>query len=295
MRLRIAGFFLSMLAGNLAGQGNQPKPHFEVATVKAYAPESREEGGKGSSGGPGTTDPGRFTATHLNLSDLLVQAFNIRRYQIRGPGFLDSLSYNVNAKVPHGTTREQFRLMLQSLLEERFQMAIHWEKKESQVFELIQAKAGHKLKESVEDSVPPAESASTKGETTARASKLEPGIMAMRTGADGATKIESHGVALDQIVRMLSNWIGKPVLDATGLKGKYDFNLSFSMEGLPGLAGFGPQFRSSDRGGPAPSGTDVAPSIFTAVQEQLGLKLEQKKRMIEILVVDKVEKTPIAN
>jgi uncharacterized protein (TIGR03435 family) len=168
-------------------------------------------------------------------------------------------------------------------------MVMHRETKESQVFDLVQAKGGHKLKEYVED---PAEAADPKKGGGGAVRKLQPGMVLVRAMRGSSTEnVESHGMPMDQIAGMLSRYLGKPVTDATGLTGKYNVKLNFSREGLEGGRRDGPMEISA--GGTAPS--DGATSLFKAVQEQLGLKLEQKKGTIDLIVIDKAEKTPTAN
>jgi uncharacterized protein (TIGR03435 family) len=279
MNLWRAGLILAALVIDLQGQQKPAELQFEVASVRPVPPHDVGARGIGLNGGPGTKNPGRFTTTNSSLSDLLMEAYNVRRYQIIGPAWMATERFDVNAKVPAGATKEQFRLMLQNLLEERFQVVTHRETKESQVFELLQAKGGHKLKEYVED-------------PAAAATRVRAGGMAMRIGAGGNTKLEATGMPVGEIVRMLSNYLRMPVVDATGLTGKYNVDLQFSAEGLAG----GPAGDRAMQATPGVgAGGDWAPTLFSAVQEQLGLKLERKKGTVEVIVVDRAVKTPTAN
>jgi len=116
-------------------------------------------------------------------------------------------------------------------------------------------------------------------------------VMVRAMGGSSTENFESHGMSMASLVRELANYIGKPVTDATGLTGKYNVKMSFSREGLEGGRRGGPMEMAA--GGSTPS--DGATSLFKAVQEQLGLKLEQKKGTVELIVIDKAEKTPTAN
>ena len=143
------GLIVAALAVNLAGQQS---PQFEVVSVRPSAPD--DGGPRGvdeATGGPGTGNPTRFRATNMSISGLVMRGYGVRRFQVIGPDWLNTTRFEVNAKVPAGATREQFRLMLQGFLAERFGMLAHRETRESQVFELVQAKSGHKLKEYVEE------------------------------------------------------------------------------------------------------------------------------------------------
>ena len=286
----------SAFAVNLTGQESTGKIQFEVASVRPSPPD--DGGPRGineSSGGPGTGNPGRYRATNMSISGLVMQAYNVKPYQLNGPAWLATTRFEVNAKVPAGATKEQFRLMLQNFLAERFQMVTHRETKESQVFELVQAKGGHKMKEYVEDPDSPAKGAANSVRTTeSRQPGLKkggpsPGNMVVRTGGASGTHVTATGMPVEGLLRTLSNYLGKPVINATGLTGKYNIKLDFSPEGLPGRP-----LRDRAQGTPD-AGVERAPDLFTAVQEQLGLKLEQKKGTIEVIVVDKALKTPTAN
>jgi uncharacterized protein (TIGR03435 family) len=268
-------FILAALAVNLAGQ------QFEVVSVRPSAPD--DGGPRGvdeATGGPGTGNPTRFRATNMSISGLVMRAYGVRRFQVIGPDWLTTTRFEVNAKVPAGATREQFRLMLQGFLTERFGMVTHRETRESQVFELVQAKSGHKLKEYVEESASPP--AAIRQNSVRRVGP--PGATTVFAGG-AAEHMESRGVPVDGLVTTLSNLLGKPVHNATGLTGKYNFKLDYSRDGLPGRA----------QPPPGSGGGESAPNLFTALEEQLGLKLEQKKGTIEVLVVDKALKTPTAN
>ena len=326
-RIHAGAVLLVWAASSTYGQGAEAKPQFDVATVKPAASQPMGMMRVGSSGGPGTKDPGRYTATNMSLANLLMQAYDIKRFQLTGPNFLDSERFDVTAKVPEGASKEQFRLMLQGLLEERFKMAVHKEKKDGQVYELIQAKGGHKLKEYVED--PAAIAAAREGGPNAPPLPPPPppgspgfqmgkdGFPAFPKGApgrgpmmimmNGKAKMQAEGITMDQLVNMLSNQVGKPVVDATNLKGKYDMTLFYSPEGLGGGPGGGRMMVAvgppgvhdgpAGAGGPAPAPADgeVGPTLFAALQEQLGLKLDQKKGTVDLIVVDRMEKVPTEN
>jgi uncharacterized protein (TIGR03435 family) len=175
--------------------------------------------------------------------------------------------------------------MLQHVLADRFQMVIHRETKESAVFDLVEAKGGHKLVEYVEESADPKKGGGKAG------TKLRPGmvVVSARRGSS-ATGVESNGMSMAGLARELSRYVGKPVVDRTGMTARYNIKLHFDSEGLAGI---------TERGAldPVPTATDPsgAPTLFEAVQEQLGLKLEQRKGTVEIIVIDKAERTPTSN
>jgi uncharacterized protein (TIGR03435 family) len=102
-------------------------------------------------GGPGTGDPDRITCTNIMLRRVLLTAYEVRNYQIAGPDWLDSLRFDITAKVPDGATKEQFQSMLRNLLAARFKMTVHRESKELPIYALLTAKNGPKVKASVDD------------------------------------------------------------------------------------------------------------------------------------------------
>jgi len=257
----------------------------------------------GCQGGPGGTDPGRLSCQNVSLSNFISTAYNLNRYQFTFPAWMDDARFDITAKVPAGATREQFRSMEQNLLAERFKLAIHYEKKEMPVYELTVGKNGPKLKEAVPDPAGPADSAPPSGPPAI--GKLQRDgdgfpILPRRSGFIRMTvmndrmRMQASDQTMEQFAYMLSGQFGKPVTDATGLKGKYDITLTCSSEGMGSV-------RMSPAAGPdsgdamAAPQADGAPTLFEAVQQQLGLNLKQKKGSVDILIVDHVEKVPTEN
>jgi uncharacterized protein (TIGR03435 family) len=276
---------------------------FEVATVKPSPPVGNGPMMMGGRGGPGTPDPGRFATFNLPLKLLLSRAYGVKDFQVTGPGWLESERYDITAKVPPGTTKEQFNVMLQNLLIERFKIELHRDQKEVPIYTLTVGKNGSKLKETTlppSAFEPPAPGATLPppppprpGEP-ARMPTDRPGLRMMFNGSK--MQLTAVGQTAAQFIDLLSRQVGRPIVDKTGLAGKYDFDLEFAPETGAGAArmlpvappGGGP---GGDGGGPA---SDPLPSLVTAVQ-QLGLRLEAGKGPVEMIVIDKAEKTPIEN
>jgi uncharacterized protein (TIGR03435 family) len=242
---------------------------FEVASVKPSGADAR---GMRCTGGPGTSDPGSLTCENYSLSFLVMMAYNLRGFQLAAPAWMNSARYNVVAKIPPGADRQQFGMMQQRLLAERFGLKVHFEKKDTTVYELTVAKGGPKLKESQEP----------------LAEKPEAAWRPPAGGPPGRTRahVNLKGDSVANLANFLSNQLGQPVMDATGLSGRYDFELDFLME--PGGRAAGPV---------ASNGVEPEPGInlVDAVRDQLGLRLEKKKGQADILVVDHAEKVPIEN
>jgi uncharacterized protein (TIGR03435 family) len=285
-------------------------PSFEVASVKLAPPLSPDKPIMvGMRGGPGTNDPGRATYNSLSLKQLLQNAYGLKPYQISGPAWLETERYDVVAKVPEGATKEQFAVMLQNLLVERFGLKFHREMKELPLYELAVAKNGSKLKPAAPapsgapDAAPPVGPPPIGKDGFPQLPPGRPNMIMM--ARPGQMRMAATMQPMDRIADMLGNQLGTAVVDKTGLTGKYDFTLEFALDPgkglLPGLPPPPPPppGGGGDGGPPRAVGfaTDPsdAPSLINAVQEQLGLRLEKKKGPLELMVVDRAEKTPTEN
>jgi uncharacterized protein (TIGR03435 family) len=295
-------------------QTAENSPAFEVASVKPAAPITGNFIRVGMRGGPGTPDPGQITYTNVTVKNVLTQAYGVKGFQISGPGWLDSERYDIVAKLPRGATKAEFMVMLQNLLAERFKLTLHREKKDLPMYALVVGKNGPKLKESVDEAAPkeggPADGpAATMGKLTMGrdgfpvlpAAAGGRGAMAM-TMMNGNARMTANGQTMAGLAEMLSGQLDLPVVDMTGLTGKYDYTLYFAPEGLAGMrlpGGLPPPPPPGEAGGgmPAASAPDAQsnPNLFAALQEQLGLKLEQRKGPVVLLVIDHLEKAPIEN
>jgi uncharacterized protein (TIGR03435 family) len=222
----------------------------------------------------------------MGVVHLFQQAYELKMYQVTGADPMSGDRFNIIAKIPEGATREQFRQMQQQLLAERFAVTFHKEQKEMPVYELVVGKNGPKLKESGEETA--TDQAMPSGRLTAGADgfpEIPPGRSA---GASMNGKMTNRVVrgTMSGLAAMLSGQVGRPVIDKTGLAGRYDYVLKWVMQGRmappPGAEG----------GMPAdPDG----PSITSAIQEQLGLRLEASKGRVEVYVIDSFAKTPTQN
>jgi bla regulator protein blaR1 len=248
----------------------QQKLEFEVASIKPNA--SGEHGMRMS------ISPGRLMAKNVTAKLLIMQAFNVKDFQISGgPAWIASDHFDLDAKTggeegpspaklspdQMKTKSQEIQLMMQSLLSDRFKLKTHEDSKEAPVYALVVGKNGPKLK--------PAE-----GGAEARQQ------MRMGRGQLTATK-----VTMDAFANQLSNNVGRTVVNKTGLNGEYDIDLEWTPD--PGQ-GPGP-FGGPPPGGEAPPPVDSSgPSIFTAVQEKLGLKLEGTKAPVKVIVIDSIDK-----
>jgi uncharacterized protein (TIGR03435 family) len=275
---------------------------FEVASVKPSPPSPDGRILIMARGGPGTSDPGQITYQGRSLKDLISSAYGAKSFQVSGPGWLDTERYDIVAKIPDGTTKEQFNVMMQNLLAERFKLALHREKKDFSLYELTIAKNGPKLKPSTGDP-----SAADSGPPPGPPPIGKDGFPQIPPGRRGFMMSVMPGPRMrmmagmqpiSALADMLSNRLDGPVIDKTGLTGNFDFTLEFAPEPGMGAGPLGalPPPPNPDPGQPAGLGAPDQPTgLFTAVQEQLGLKLERKKGPLDVWVVDRAEKVPAEN
>lgn len=270
---------IAIMVGASAGAQT---PQFEVASVK-LSPDQR---GLNVSmhGGPGTEDPGLYTCENCEIWGLIERAFELKAYQLSGPAWMRTTRLIISAKIPTGATEEQFRLMLQDLLIERFKLTFHREKKEMPTYDLVVAKNGPKVKESSE--APPLGDPNAYKPPPGPSKKDKDGFpiippedpRPMMSAMEGPRWVQRFGHrSMEQLAGYVATLVDRPVEDSTGLKGKYDFTLKWMNDRLRG------------------PDDETGPNIFQALQAQLGLQLEPKKAMIDILVVDHIEKTPTEN
>jgi uncharacterized protein (TIGR03435 family) len=223
---------------------------FEVASIKTAPVDSRE--GRDFRVLPG----GRLHITNMPLKQIVLEAFGIKQYQLSGgPAWLNSDTFDIDAKAEGDPSRSQMMVMLQHLLAERCGLQVHRETHEGNVYILTVVKGGPKLKPS------------TATDSYVRLYRNTPRELPGVNYTIGAQKVTMAQFA-DGLVDM---HLQRPVFDRTGISGEYDLKLNYAIADDP-----------------------EAPSIFTAIQEQLGLKLETAKGPIETLIIDRVEK-PTAN
>jgi uncharacterized protein (TIGR03435 family) len=247
---------------------------FEVASVK---PSATTGGLFKMTGGPGTSDPGRITYTNVPLRIVLLTAYDVRNYQLTGPDWLNTLRYDVTARLPEGATKEQLQAMLRNLLETRFRLTLHRESKEAPIYDLVVARKGPKIKPVTGRSQEGAIASALPGVGADGFPKLRtpsPGLIIETK--DGVARITAKEVTMLKFADMLTGQSHRPVFDRTGLAGTYDFNLYFTPEG-------------------AARSDSPDSDLFAALKEQLGLRLESRNGPVELLVIDHAEKTPVEN
>lgn len=224
-------------------------PAFEVASLKV----SSEAAGRVSS----DVAPAGVTFRNASLTIIMRWAYKLPACQISGPTWLADERFDIVAKAAGPSKEDEMRPMMQTLLTERFKLEVHRETRTMQGFALMEAKGGHKMKPSGPDS--PAE--------------------AIQDPVKGSIVT---GASMAELAEDLAGPLNAPVLEMTGLKGRYDFIINIRAH-LP-----------TDRkpGDPPPDPADI---FMEALQQDLGLKLEPRKAPVEVLVIDHMERRPIEN
>jgi uncharacterized protein (TIGR03435 family) len=258
---------LLFLIGIASAQSPAVRPEFEVASIRPNT------SGVDRMTWDGPPHRARFTATNVDLKTLIRLAYKLKDSEISGgPGWIGSDRFDIAASLPGSKpTADQSRSMLQTLLANRFKLEVHRETREIPVYALLPVRNAPKLPEAREgtcvefapDGTPPPQS------------RLAPcgGFVS------GPNLLAGGRISMTQFVDALGNIMDRPIIDKTGYTGTFNVRLEFAAQSTRP-----PADAASDR-----------PSIFTAIKEQLGLKLESQKGPVEVLVIDRVERTPTGN
>jgi uncharacterized protein (TIGR03435 family) len=267
---------------------------FEAASLKpAASPGSEGRMMRRMRGGPGTTDPGAFTFDNVTLKLLVEMAYNLKEFQVEGPDWIDDLGFDLIAKIPPGTTKDQASQMMQTLLAERFKLVFHRETRKMPVFALVVGKSGSRMKE-VDSPAPVPEGPPAGGPPRAGAG---PGIR-MTMSPDGIRMAGQMTMA--QLADQLTRRMARPVLDETELNKTYDVDITWMPDDAEQA---GMSMRTRTGGGPGgpggdglrAGGSEPALTLAQALEEKLGLKLEARKRSAEMFIIDRAEKVPVEN
>jgi uncharacterized protein (TIGR03435 family) len=279
-----------LAAGTAYAQSAAPRPAFDVVSIKPM-PAGAQVNFYGCRGGPGSNDPGQINCSHWRPSQAVPMAYGVSFTLVSLPKANgETPEYQIVAKVPAGSTKDDVKLMWQSFLEDRFKVKVRRETKEMPIYELVLGKGGFKGKEWA-DRKPddPAEVPNQPGTAPKRDKDGFPIVPAGQTmgffTGDTAHFVAPAGT-MKQLAQMLEGRLSigggtpRPVVDATGLTGKYDIKLTWS-----------PSADNPPAGKEAPEGQ----SMLEAMETQLGLKIRQGKANLEMLVVDHIEKEPADN
>jgi len=265
-------------------------PGFEVASIK------RNKSGDGFIG-MGMQPGGRLTMINMPVRQLIVRAYGVQPYQVLGgPSWITSDRFDITAKAPGDASPQQMNAMLEALLADRFKLKVRKETRQSDVYRLVTARADGKLGEALKPAAVNCDMA------RGRAGGPMPGPGAGPEPARGAApggpmmgpcqfliapgRFQVAGQSMAAFANSLGMQVGRPVLDETGLQGAYDFTLTFMPD---------PGGRGMPAGLPPPGAPELppidpnAPALPTALQEQLGLRLESGKGPVEMIVIDSID------
>ncbi len=225
----------------------QAQPTFDAASIRPTEHGTIPDASGYSDAN--VVDPGHFRAQNSTLDELIRFAWNLKDNQVSGPAWLNDsgIAFDILATAPSTTPKDQMRVMLRTLLTDRFKLAAHEETKMLSGYELTVVKKGPKL------------------------TPADP--QEHRSIGSAGGKIVATKVTVARFADYVATDLKMPILDKTGIAGDFDITVQYSHN----------------------PDTNSAPSVFTALQDQLGLKLESAKVPVEILVVDHVEKSPTAN
>ena len=247
MRVAIAAFVLSatiILSATILAQS----PSFEVATIKV------NDSGPGGLGFPGVRN-GILSARNVSLKMMLQSAYDLSELRVVGPDWLNSARFDLAGKAPPGVPDTDLMPMLQALLKDRFHVEVHREMKEMPVYEMVVAGGGVKM---------------LPFDPERKFSGINP----------HGNMIFAPSATMPDLATRMTGFAGRPIIDRTGLQGRYAVVLIFMR----------PDATAAETSAP-----DAPPDFFTAVQQQLGLKLEPKKEPVEVLVVDHADRLPTDN
>lgn len=253
-----------------AGSASAEPPKLPAFAVTSVKPNPKAPGWRLAS------TPDGWSGTGVSLFTLIREAYGVfEPGRIEGvPQWADA-QFDIEGKVDEADATtfqklpyDQKRLMLQALLAERFKLADHYEPRTMPIFVLTLAKGGSKMKETTPDELPEGLNKEFARVTRARSGEFE-----------------AINMTVAQLISHLTYWAGRNVVDKTGLTGRYDIKLAWSPDSDLSLGHAAANDGQASLTPPAPTG----PSIFTAVQEQLGLKLDPQKGTVQVLVIDHVE------
>ena len=259
---------LAVAALPLAAQSDAPR--FDVASVKPNL------------GSSGTSTwwlqpSGRLVATNSSLRQLIVNAYDVTHDRLLGgPDWIGSDRFDVLASAPADTSESTMQTLLQTLLADRFKLVLRREAREMAVYSLVIAQNDGRSGKALRpvDCKTDSKAVVRKGDAPACSWLLT------RQPGTGMSTYQSGGVNLDELAKTLTQRVGRPVINRTGLAGEFQFELSWLQDMQAAAA--------------APAAANDGPSLFTALQEQLGLKLESSRGPVELLVIESVER-PTSN
>jgi uncharacterized protein (TIGR03435 family) len=274
MRLRAVPLLLGILTGHWAFAQTAGQPFFEAASI-------RPNTGPGNGNGTVRFLPGRLRVENALVRYIIQNAFGVKPFEIAGgPLWIDSARYDIEATAAGEPDSPKMERMTQTLLEERFQLRVHLETREASVYTLSAAKSGLKLP------IPKEGDCIGSVAGAPPSAGLQPcGRVLVRIQTSNAS-LTGARVEMTDLTRVLANLLWRPVIDRTGYAAQFDVNVEFAADDAIGLLAGPYRPDAAPRTPSEPGGV----SIFTAFQQQLGLKLESARGPVELLVIDHIER-----
>ena len=290
---------LLLASASALAQTDGALPGFEVASVKAADLPVPGRMPVPLSGGPGTKSPTRLAGV-ASMKTLLMRAFGVKSYQLSAPAWTDTALYEIAAKIPPDATAEQAAQMLQNLLVQRFHLVVHRETKELPFYALLTGKNGPTVKPSDPAEAPEDENTPPPPGPRPRVTMGPDGFpqvppdaklpsnftLSLSSGEFTRIKVFARQRTMEQLADTIASFLNRPVRNLTELSGRFDYTLAFETDPHAEIAAPRP---------PDAGPRDPGPTIFSAVQTQLGLRLESRKGSMEMLIVDSLEKAPTEN
>jgi uncharacterized protein (TIGR03435 family) len=273
MNLKLAGVALMIVAAAAMGQ-NKPafRPQFTAASIRPDSPDNEF-----STELETELAGGRLHARKIVLRSFIEEAYEVRPFQLLGgPRWIETQGYDIEATAERAVSEKEMLLMMRTLLENRFRLKAHRETRALPVYNLAAANGGVKL--------PAAKSSACVQPNPAGKPPAIPCGRAIQVTTPEGARMMGTTVVMPELIRLLTTVLGRPVIDKTGVTRAFDFQLDFALDDV--LAGLHP---SHDYPLPA-TDPGKAASILTAIQQQLGLKLEAAKGPVEVVVIDGVER-----
>ena len=269
MTTRLGLLLLGLVVAALPLAAQSDAPRFDVASV-------RPAGGSSGTSTWGVLPSGRFVATNSQLRSLIVNAYGVTFDRLLGgPDWIDSDRFDILASAPAGTSESTMLTMLQTLLADRFQLVLRREAREMAVYSLVIAQNDGRTDKAllpVDCTASRTESKPVAGKGYAHACSW----LITRQPATGMSTYQSGGVNLDELAKTLTGRVGRPVINRTGLAGEFQFELSW-LQDLQAAAA-------------SPAAANDGPSLFSELQDQLGLRLESSRGPVEFLVIESLER-----
>jgi uncharacterized protein (TIGR03435 family) len=247
IRATAGGMIVLLAAGGIFAQPRDARPAYEAASVKLNTSASGASSSRGSKG--------QIVFTNQTLKRLIERAYGVKPFQVTGPDWMETVHFDIAAKYPPDTRDEDRSLMLRTLLEDRFKLAVRRESKDMPGYALVVAKSGFKLK------------------------PVEPGGSDTSNNGGRVQILTAKKTSMARLADLIARSLGEVVIDKTGVDGVYDFELRWTNDDQP----------------PNGTDGDAAPSLRGALQETLGLRLQPQKVPVDMVAVSHVERAPAEN